>query len=98
MVDAPETMQLREFEDIVKFPPRDRPVQFRTLTGARETGAFTRARDRCGCRIDFEECPLLKDEPPFLPATSPSPETLRPLSHTCFSDRLPGPVPGLSRY
>jgi hypothetical protein len=52
MVDAPETMQLREFEDIVKFPPRDRPVQFRTLTGARQTGAFTRARSSMS-HLDF---------------------------------------------
>ncbi len=34
IVDAPETIQFREFEDILKFRPRDRPVQFRILIGA----------------------------------------------------------------
>jgi hypothetical protein len=34
IVDLPETIQFCKFEDIVKFRPRDRPVQFRILIGA----------------------------------------------------------------
>ena len=43
----------------------------------------------CGPRADLGECPLLKDELPFLPAASPPLAMLLSHFHTYIYDRLP---------
>ena len=51
----------------------------------RHPKTFTRADHRA----DIGKCPLLEDEPPFLPGTGPPLKTLPFLFHIYFSDRLP---------
>ncbi len=49
-----------------------------------------RKKAESGSPANFRECPLLRDEPPFLPGTSRPLETLLSLFDIYFSDRLPG--------
>jgi len=60
-----------------------------------ESAAFARRTPRADHRADIGKCPLLEDEPPFLPGTGPPLKTLPFLFHIYFSDRLPRATFGL---